>query len=98
MVLGQPWLFSQSVRIEYLHELGMKIQLWEQGQRDGQSILINLPLVNAPQNVMPARFKRNRSFQSRSGEVVLASPGDGFNSHETPKFLDKAEEVLTYLV
>ena len=25
------------------------------------------------------------------------SPGDGFNSHETPKFLDKAEEALMYL-
>ena len=68
MVLGQPWLFSQSARIKYLHELGMKIQPWEQGQRDGRSILINLPLVNAPRNVMPTRFEHNHLFQSRSGE------------------------------
>ena len=27
MVLGQPWLFSQSTRIDYVHEMGVTLQL-----------------------------------------------------------------------
>ena len=53
MVLGQPWLFSHSTRIDYVHEMGVTLQLWENGDRKGRSILINLPLVKAPRNVMP---------------------------------------------
>ena len=54
MVLGQPWLFSHSSRIDYLHDMGVSLclQLWENGDRKGCSVLINLPLVKAPQNVM----------------------------------------------
>ncbi len=29
MVLGQPWLFSQSMRIDYVHNMGVMLQLWE---------------------------------------------------------------------
>ena len=47
MVLGQPWLFSHSTRIDYIHEIGVMLQLWENGDRKGRSILINLPLVKA---------------------------------------------------
>ncbi len=54
MVLGQPWLFSHSSRIDYLHDMGVSLclQLWENGDRKGCSVLINLPLVKAPWNVM----------------------------------------------
>ncbi len=31
MVLGQPWLFSQSTRIDYIHNRGIMLQLWEDG-------------------------------------------------------------------
>jgi len=31
MVLGQPWLFSQSIRIDYVHNMGIMLQLWEDG-------------------------------------------------------------------
>src|SRR5258708_35254985 len=47
MVLGQPWLFSHSTRIDYVHDMGVMLQLWEDGDRKGRSILINLPLVKA---------------------------------------------------
>ncbi len=53
MVLGQPWLFSHLMQIDYMHEMGVTLQLWENGDRKGRSILINLPLVKAPRNVMP---------------------------------------------
>ncbi len=47
MVLGQPWLFLHSTRIDYIHEMGVTLQLWENGDRKGRLILINLPLVKA---------------------------------------------------
>src|SRR5258708_7301941 len=53
MVLGQPWLFLHSMRIDYIHEMGVTLQLWENSNRKGRSILINLLLMKAPQNVMP---------------------------------------------
>ncbi len=53
MVLGQPWLFLHSTRIDYIHEMGVTLQLWENGDRKGRLILINLPLLKVPQNVMP---------------------------------------------
>ncbi len=31
MVLGQPWLFSHSMRIDYVHDMGIMLQLWEDG-------------------------------------------------------------------
>ena len=98
MVLGQPWLFSQSAKIEYIHDLGMKVQLWEGGNREGRSILINLPLVNAQRNVMPGRA--SAPYLSRSAEVVpsvreeLKRPGDDPRSVEFPRFLNRAIESL----
>ena len=53
MVLGQPWLFSHSMQIDYVHEMGVTLQLWENGNCKGRSILINLLLVKVPRNVMP---------------------------------------------
>jgi len=53
MVLGQPWLFSHSTRIDYIHDMGVILQLWEKGDQKGHLVLINLPLVKAPHNVMP---------------------------------------------
>src|SRR5260221_8616801 len=63
MVLGQPWLFSHSTRIDYIHDMGVTLQLWENGDRKGRSVLINLPLVKAPRNVMPLSLQRkNESY------------------------------------
>ncbi len=31
MVLGQPWLFSYATQIDYVHNMGMSLQLWENG-------------------------------------------------------------------
>ena len=59
MVLGQLWLFSHSMRIDYVHEMGITLQLWENRDRKGRSILINLPLIKAPRNVMPIWLRCN---------------------------------------
>src|SRR5258707_6127193 len=59
MVLGQLWLFSHSTRIDYVHEMGVTLQLWENGDHKGQSVLINLLLVKAPRNVMLVSLRRD---------------------------------------
>ncbi len=57
MILGQPWLFSHSTRIEYIRDMGITLQFWENGDQKSQSILVNLPLVKAPRNVMPISLR-----------------------------------------
>ena len=35
MVLGQPWLFSYATQIDYVHNMGMSLQLWENRDQKG---------------------------------------------------------------
>src|SRR5258708_27224563 len=91
MVLGQPWLFSHSMRIDYIHEMGVMLQLWENGDRKGQSILINLPLIKALRNVMPIRLhcgceSYSASYDS-SLEAGLACLGMNPCSSVVPRFM-----------
>src|SRR5258705_7557295 len=98
MILGQPWLFSHLTRIDYIHEMGVTLQLWENGDRKGRSILINLPLVKALRIIMPVRlrcdYELNSAASVEPSEVELAMPGMDSRSLETPKFLSWAIEVL----
>src|SRR5258708_27661466 len=66
MILGQPWLFSHLTRIDYVHDMGVTLQLWENRDRKGRSVFINLPLIKAPRNVMPIGLRHN--YQSYSME------------------------------
>src|SRR5260370_29939290 len=95
-VLGQPWLFSHSTRIDYVHDMGIMLQLWEDGDRKGCLILINLPLMKAPRNVMPVNLRR--SCETCSGEVrmltSLANPGDDCNTEKVPEFMGCVVESL----
>src|SRR6266436_5605075 len=98
MVLGQPWLFSHSMRIDYIHEMGVMLQLWENGDRKGRSIFINLPLLKAPRNVMPIGLRRNcetySAFCIDPSEYELASPGTDPVLSEVPKFMKRAVKAL----
>ncbi|KAF9505493.1 hypothetical protein BS47DRAFT_1400328 [Hydnum rufescens UP504] len=47
IILSQPWLFSYSVRIEYAHGEGMNLQVWQDGDRQGRSVHITLPIMSA---------------------------------------------------
>src|SRR5260221_7521167 len=98
MVLGQPWLFSQSMRINYVHEMGVTLQLWENGDQKGRSILINLPLIKAPRNVMPIRFRHGYELYSVESteipEFKLASPGTDPSSAKVPIFMSRAINAL----
>src|SRR5260221_5478318 len=68
MVAGQPWLFSHSTRIDYIHDMGVTLQIWENGDRKGRSVLINLPMVKAHRNVMPMNFQRDKEMYSMESE------------------------------
>ncbi len=91
MVLGQPWLFSHLTRIDYIHEMGVTLQLWENGDRKGQSILINLPLIKALWNVMPIRLCRGCESYSAlfnsSLEAGLVCLGMNPCSSVVPRFM-----------
>ena len=98
MVLGQPWLFSHSTRIDYIHEMGVTLQLWENGDRKGRLILINLPLIKVLQNVMPIRLRcgcesYSASYNS-SLEAGLVCLGTNPCSLVVPRFMKRAEEAL----
>ncbi len=98
MVLGQPWLFSHLTRIDYVHKMGVTLQIWGNGDRKGRSILINLPLVKAPQNVMPVRLHHDYESYSvectESSEVELGSLGVHPSSMKVPKFPSRVVDAL----
>src|SRR5260221_12279562 len=98
MVLGQPWLFSHSTRIDYVHEMGVTLQLWENGDRKGRSIFINLLLVKVPRNVMPIQlccsYETFSAEYVESLETMLANPGTDLSTTEVPVFMNRVIDVL----
>src|SRR6266436_9244512 len=78
--------------------MGVTLQLWENGDRKGRSILINLPLIKAPRNVMPIRLCRGCESYSASYdsslEAGLVCPGTNPCSLVVPRFMKRAEEAL----
>src|SRR5258706_15506003 len=98
MDLGQLWLFSHSMRIDYIHEMGVTLQLWENGDRKGRSILINLPLVKVRHNVMPIQLRHNCESNTAqydgSQSMKLVTPGTDPSSLNVPKFMNRAIEAL----
>ena len=62
IILGQPWLFSYSARLDYAHNVGMNLQVWQDGDRDGgQSVRVTLPIMTAPRNVLPIDAIKRRA-------------------------------------
>ncbi len=98
MVLGQLWLFSHSTRIDYVHEMGIMLQLWENGDRKGRSILINLLLIKALRNVMPIWLHHNCESNSAqydgSQSMKLVSPRTDPSSLNVPKFMNRVIKAL----
>jgi len=70
--------------------MGIMLQLWEDGDQKGRSVLINLPLVKAPRNVMPVNLCQSCESYSTTVEELftpLAHPGDDPKARQTPKFM-----------
>ncbi len=72
--------------------------MWENGDRKGRSILINLSLIKAPRNIMPIRFHCGyESYSAESTEIPefkLASPGTDPSSTKVPIFMSQAIDAL----
>jgi Retroviral aspartyl protease len=56
IILGQPWLFSYSMRIDYAHGEGMNLQVWQDGDHEGRSVHVTLPIMLAPHNMFPIQL------------------------------------------
>ena len=58
IILGQPWLFGHSTWIDCIHDMGMVIQVWNEGdQENGTSVKIKLPILTAL--LRPCQWKLN---------------------------------------
>ncbi|KAF9506907.1 hypothetical protein BS47DRAFT_1367023 [Hydnum rufescens UP504] len=55
IILGQPWLFSYSARIEYAHGEGMNLQVWQDSNCEGRSVHVTLTIMSALWNVFPIK-------------------------------------------
>jgi Retroviral aspartyl protease len=83
VILGQPWLFSYSARIDYTHGTGMNLQIWQDGDQDsGHSVQVMLPIMLAPRNVLPIELIKSHMASSsiNSAEVEIFEPIPEFPS------------------
>ena len=75
--------------------MGMTLQLWGNGDQRGQSVLIHLPLVKAPHNIMPINLCRScEAYSARVTQANQKSSENGPTLYQVPKFLIRAEEAL----
>ncbi|KAF9504630.1 hypothetical protein BS47DRAFT_1401210 [Hydnum rufescens UP504] len=92
MILGQPWLYSYSARIEYAHGIGMNLQLWQDGDRDsGQSVRVTLPIMSTPRNVRSIKAIQQDVENEPSTLIDVAT------LKSTPEFLPEGELNLKKL-
>src|SRR5260370_14603985 len=72
VILGQPWLFGHSTRIDYVHDVGMVIPIWNEGDcENGASIKIKLPILTAPHNMFPTYAYGLAEFSSAKIKLVF---------------------------
>ena len=95
MILGQPWLYGHSSRIEYMPDVGMTIQIWTEGDRDnGTSVRIKLPIMNAQRNVFPISAHRRAEAAPVILDVNTVEPGAMKGEKEIPQFLSRITSAL----
>ncbi|KAF8321835.1 uncharacterized protein EI90DRAFT_3131467 [Cantharellus anzutake] len=96
MILGQPWLFGHSTKIEYMHDVGMVIQVWNEGNRDsGASVRIKLPIMNAPRNVYPVQARRYARAATTTYDISTVRCGSDPQTSEPPQFLSCIPSTFT---
>ena len=88
IILGQPWLFGHSTRIDYVHDVGMIIQIWNEGDRDnGASIKVKLPIITALCNVSHAYAYDPAKLASVEVDLSQVGPGDDLAGNDPLAFL-----------
>ncbi len=86
--MGQPWLFGHSTRIDYVHDVGMIIQIWNEGDRDNRaSVKVKLPIITALRNVSHAYAYDPAELASVEVDLSQVGPGDDLAGNNPPAFL-----------
>jgi len=60
LILGQPWIYNHAACFDYIPPKGLQMQIWEHGDRDGNSVWITIPILNSPRNVFGTSAKKER--------------------------------------
>ena len=95
VILGQPWLFGHSTRIDYVHDVGMIIQIWNEGDRDnGASVKVKLPIITAPRNVSHAYAYDSAELASVEVDLSKVKPGNDLASNDPPAFLTRISRAF----
>src|SRR5260370_23173014 len=78
-------------KIDYVHDMGVTLQFWENGDQKGRSVLIHLPLVKAPCNVMPINLWCDKEVccASARSERGLAISGVDPKSQVVPRIMSR---------
>ena len=79
LILGQPWIYNHAARFDYIPPKGLQMQIWEHGDRDGNSVRITIPILNSPRNVFgtSATKERTGGWSSRVVELEATPGGPG---------------------
>jgi Retroviral aspartyl protease len=108
IILGQPWLFSYSMRIKYAHAEGMNLQVWQDGDHQGCSVQITLPIMSAPRNVFPIQIAKCHTTTVNTVKIITPDhvpefPSSIISTITVPEFdlkrlgpSVKASEILVY--
>jgi len=55
---------ANTARIDYLPKLGIQLQIWERGDRDGNSVRITIPILESPRNVCHAEGEKDYQYST----------------------------------
>jgi hypothetical protein len=92
IILGQPWLFSYSARLDYTHNVGMNLQVWQEGDRDGgQSVRVALPIMTAPRNVLPIEAIKRQAKRAGVNAIVVEKAND---LDEIPQYFKSVNSIF----
>ena len=68
IILGQPFLSYHGMVIQYLRDEGMKVQIWNQGNRSNPSVQLTTVKTDDERNIL-TRF--NQAFSSRAAKYEV---------------------------
>src|SRR5258708_1980037 len=95
VILGQPWLFRHSTRIDYVHDIGMIIQIWNEGDRDnGVFGKVKVPIITGLHNVSHAYAYDPAKLASVEVDLSQVGPGDDLAGNNPLAFLTQITKAF----
>ncbi|KAF9521035.1 hypothetical protein BS47DRAFT_1356991 [Hydnum rufescens UP504] len=68
---------------------GMNLQVWQDGDRQGRSVRVTLPIMSAPRNVFPIQLAKRRTAAVNSIEITSS------NQNSIPEFLSSITSTIS---